>query len=336
MQVPAFLKLAPRFDIDKLKADLRIAESAFERSRVLGPYADGAWSGISLKSNNGETSDLEAFLQGDCQDTAVLAQCPYFKELIDQLPFPTGVVRLLFLPPGKVIGKHKDSNSWENGYIRLHLPIVTHPKVIMTIDGETELMNEGELWFGDFSKIHSVINHSEIMRVHMVIDSYVNEDLLALFPTAMVDELKNNNAVYTIPKEDQQFKPDLSQYQGFYRSKQGIFSILGKITEEDHRLHMQILGFPYIFTYAPVAKDRFQHMKNILKTLKDDNENPVLYFGIDGGDIDDIRIDLFGKLGALDYCQYYFQAIMGKIALSAYYGYAGSMQMYRKIFKIKL
>jgi hypothetical protein len=69
----------------------------------------------------------------------------------------------------------------------LHIPIVTHPDVIFVIDGQRVLWNPGELWYGDFSKVHSVKNDSPIVRVHMVIDVQINDFVLSLFPADFIE-----------------------------------------------------------------------------------------------------------------------------------------------------
>jgi hypothetical protein len=45
----------------------------------------------------------------------------------------------------------------------------------------------GELWYGDFSRVHSVLNNSQIVRVHMVIDVQINDFVLGLFPADFVE-----------------------------------------------------------------------------------------------------------------------------------------------------
>ncbi len=89
----------------------------------------------------------------------------------------------LFLPPEGHIKDHFDFHtSFQFGLLRLHIPIITHPDVIFIIDGQQVAMNPGELWYGDFSKVHSVKNNSSVVRVHMVVDVQINDFVLSLFP----------------------------------------------------------------------------------------------------------------------------------------------------------
>lgn len=332
MATPNFIKLNIEFDPVRLQEDLKRAEESYKKIEVIGPYNDGSWSGIALRSNDGTSEDIEAFNQGDSKDTEVLQHCPYFKEVLDKLAFSSGVVRLLFLPPGKIIGSHKDKNSWRNGYVRLHLPIVTNEKVTMIIDGETKYMAPGELWFGDFSKLHSVENHSDLNRVHMVIDSYVNKGLLSLLPKEDRDSLLAEEDVLIIPDEIDAACKDLDKYTGFYRSKGGL-PVLGKITAENNKLYIAALGFPYNFAYHQTAPNYFRHMSNVLKTEKDEQGNPVLYFSANEDGSNQVEIKLFEKLSLLDRVQWGLQALLVKFGFLVFHTWSFTMKYFYKFFK---
>jgi hypothetical protein len=47
--------------------------------------------------------------------------------------------------------------------------------------------NAGELWYGDFSKVHSVKDDSQVVRVHMVIDVRINDFVLSLSPQDFIE-----------------------------------------------------------------------------------------------------------------------------------------------------
>lgn len=149
-----------------------------------GPYHAGEWTGIALHSMGGKDSVFPsaAGMEG-YQPTEHLLRAPYFKQVLDELECPKEVVRILFLPPGGHIKDHFDFHtSFQFGLLRLHIPIQTDPKVAFVIAGHRMNWHAGELWYGDFSKVHSVKNDSEIVRVHMVIDVQINDFVLGLFP----------------------------------------------------------------------------------------------------------------------------------------------------------
>jgi len=149
-----------------------------------GPYHQGEWRGIALHSTGGKDSVFpSAPGLDDYRETESLGRTPYFKWVLDELKCPKEVVRILFLPPQGHIKDHFDFHtSFQFGLLRLHIPIITHPDVVFTIDGQRVHWGAGELWYGDFSRVHSVRNDSPVVRAHMVIDVQINDFVLSLFP----------------------------------------------------------------------------------------------------------------------------------------------------------
>ena len=152
------------------------------RNQVL--ITQGEWTGIALHSMGGKDSVFPSAAGMDrYEETENLKRSPYFKCVLDDLKCPKEVVRILFLPPGGHIKDHFDFHtSFQFGLLRLHIPIITHPDVVFFIGGQRVVWNAGELWYGDFSKVHSVKNDSPVVRVHMVIDVQINDFVLGLFP----------------------------------------------------------------------------------------------------------------------------------------------------------
>src|SRR5664279_401419 len=177
------VRLPRTYDAGRLQQDLQVLRDV-QSAPQPGPYHTGEWTGIALHSMGGKDSVFPSAAGMDrYQETENLRRAPYFKYVLDDLKCPKEVVRILFLPPGGHIKDHFDFHtSFQFGLLRLHIPIVTHPDVIFIIDGQQVVMNPGELWYGDFSKVHSVKNNSQIVRVHMVIDVQINDFVLSLFP----------------------------------------------------------------------------------------------------------------------------------------------------------
>lgn len=103
--------------------------------------------------------------------------------VLDKLFIESGLVfrlaRFMNLAPGGVIRKHTDS-FLQGGTVRIHVPVRTHPNARLHIDGEICDWEEGQLWFGDFSKTHWGANNSNVDRIHLVMDVALNTQLLAL------------------------------------------------------------------------------------------------------------------------------------------------------------
>ena len=181
------VRLPRSYDPDRLVRDLE-AVKHISLAAQPGPYHNGEWRGIALHAQGGRQSAHPGYAGLDgYAPTEALDHAPYLAEILAGIPSPKRVVRLLTLPPGVEIEEHTDAwANWQCGTLRLHAPIVTHPDVVFMIDGERIEMPVGELWWGDFSRPHSVLNESPITRVHMVIDLEIDAFALDLFPADFV------------------------------------------------------------------------------------------------------------------------------------------------------
>lgn len=183
-----YLKLPLSFDPLRLRADLQIIGDDAWVAHFNKPYYEGEWSGVALRSVNGEDgrlypdpTALHAFA-----DTPTLARCPYFREVLRAFHCPLEAVRLLKLRAGSSIREHKDYKlGYEDGEIRVHIPIVTDANVEFYLQQERLDMREGECWYLNFNLPHRVVNHSMIDRIHLVIDCVVNDWIEELFAEAL-------------------------------------------------------------------------------------------------------------------------------------------------------
>jgi hypothetical protein len=182
------VRLPRTYSVDLLERDLQALREVPTAPQP-GPYHKGEWTGIALYSMGGKDSVFPSAPGMDrYQETESLRRTPYFKKILDDLECPKEVVRLLFLPPDGHIKDHFDFHTnFQFGLLRLHIPILTHPDVDFIIDSHRMNWRAGELWYGDFSRVHSVMNKSQIVRVHMVIDVQINDFVLSLFPVDFVE-----------------------------------------------------------------------------------------------------------------------------------------------------
>jgi len=74
------------------------------------------------------------------------------------------------MPIGQ-IARHSDSGRYFKFYHRFHLPILTNPKAIFTNDlGAEEHMEAQYVYLLNIADYHSVFNHGETDRIHMLLD----------------------------------------------------------------------------------------------------------------------------------------------------------------------
>jgi hypothetical protein len=116
-------------------------------------------------------------------DTPVLAGCPYFQQVLAQFHCPLRSVRLLRLGPRSRIREHRDYNlGYEDGEVRIHVPVNTNPDVDFFVNGQKLPMDAGESWYINFNLPHRVVNRGTTPRIHLVVDCEVNDWLRAFLP----------------------------------------------------------------------------------------------------------------------------------------------------------
>ena len=183
------IKLPFEFDPAKLKEDLsKIREDEWTPHFNTSTY-EGDWSGVALKAPVGAVHPIQKLNPNpgiiDYADTDILERCEYFKSVLANFLCPLKSVRLLKLKPGSVIKEHTDFFlAFEEGEARIHIPVQTNPELYFYLKGERVIMNEGETWYLNFNLKHSIENHGNTDRVHLVMDCEVNNWLKELFMTA--------------------------------------------------------------------------------------------------------------------------------------------------------
>ena len=146
---------------------------------------EGDWSGIALRSSTGSTRDLYV-RAGDYFDTPLLSACEYFRQVLEHFLCPLTSVRLLRLHAGSMIKEHSDpALGFEDGEVRIHVPIQTHADVFFYLDRRRVVLQEGEAWYLDLSRPHRIENRAPVDRIHLVIDAVVNDWVRCLFQAAI-------------------------------------------------------------------------------------------------------------------------------------------------------
>jgi hypothetical protein len=182
------LQLPFSFDPDRLKADVDALLPEDWVPHFNTSYYEGDWSGVALRSVGGVARQLypDPTAQDGYADTDILARCPYLQEVLTTFACPLESVRLLRLAARSHIREHRDYRlGYEDGEVRLHIPVHTNPDVAFFLNGTRLNMREGECWYLNLNLPHRVENQSDIDRIHLVIDCVVNDWMRDLFPADM-------------------------------------------------------------------------------------------------------------------------------------------------------
>ena len=197
MPLPDRLRLPFTFDPDLLARDLeRLSAVGWTRHFVRQNY-DGDWSVIPLRGKAGATHPVMMIYSDptcrDFADTPMLAACPYFQQVLATFAAPLQAVRLMRLTVGSVIKEHSDHDlSFEEGTVRIHVPVVTNPDVEFYLNRRRVVLDAGSSWYLRLSDPHSVVNRGTADRVHMVIDAEVNDWVRDVLATAAASTSKGH------------------------------------------------------------------------------------------------------------------------------------------------
>jgi Aspartyl/Asparaginyl beta-hydroxylase/Nif11 domain len=183
-----YLRLPFDFDPQRLQADLQSALGEQWTPHFNRDYYHGDWSGLALRAVKGAADPLHSNEQHPPEsfaDAPVLDRCEYFRAALATFQCPLKAVRLLRLKAGSIIREHSDGDlGYDRGEIRIHIPIVTNPAVEFYLGGERIVLNEGECWYLDLSRLHRVQNLGATDRVHLVVDCALSDWMRSVLSTA--------------------------------------------------------------------------------------------------------------------------------------------------------
>jgi len=181
-QTTRYLRLPFDFDLAALQQDLQ----RLQEPNWINHYNDSAhhkrWACLALYALEGDGNRIAAQSEGNFLATPALANCPYFQYVLNQFACEKTAVRLMSLEAGGKILPHRDAGGgYEDGVARLHIPIITDPRVLFSIDGETVHFPAATTWYMNANCLHAVENNSPIERIHLVIDCVPNTWLTQVF-----------------------------------------------------------------------------------------------------------------------------------------------------------
>lgn len=122
------------------------------------------------------------------QDTKLFDEFPEVRTILDKYPGEKERVRFMRLTPGGgELQRHTDQvdkdSGWADGkLLRLHIPIITNPKVefiTWNTKGEKLIVNPkvGESWSLNTMYPHMVVNNGDTDRIHLVTDIVSSKEL---------------------------------------------------------------------------------------------------------------------------------------------------------------
>jgi Aspartyl/Asparaginyl beta-hydroxylase len=178
MTVPDRVRLPIAFDAKLLALDVASLAAVDWLPHFNTSYYEGDWSGVPLRAVGGRAERLypDPAASEPYADTAVLARCPNLAAALDRLRCERTAVRLLRLGPGARVREHRDYRlGYDDGELRLHVPVTTGPDVEFVLAGEPLPMAAGECWYVNVNEPHRVTNNGTTARIHLVVDCIRND-----------------------------------------------------------------------------------------------------------------------------------------------------------------
>jgi hypothetical protein len=190
---PDRLRLPLDFDPARLAADMDAISAGGWIAHFVTQNYDGDWSVIPLRGPAGARHPVQMiYSDPTCPayaDTPLLATAPYLREVLGRFACPLQAVRLMRLSPGSLIKEHRDLDlAFEDGTVRIHIPVTTNDGVDFRLNGSRCVMPAGSTWYLRLADPHSVANRGGSDRVHLVIDATVNDWVRGLFERALAAE----------------------------------------------------------------------------------------------------------------------------------------------------
>jgi hypothetical protein len=173
-----FIKLPIRFDATALEREVRALPAS---SWVPHPTGFPGNEAVRLVTVGGRPTDA---FEGPMLPTDNLDRLPYVREVMAELDGVWSRSRLMGLGPGAEVPEHVDAHYQWRTHVRIHIPVITDPKVLFTCGGETVHMAPGECWLFDSFRWHRVENGWTERRVHLVLDTVMAPSIRKLIDAA--------------------------------------------------------------------------------------------------------------------------------------------------------
>jgi len=159
-----FIRLPFNFDHQRLSVEA----SQFSQNQWM-PHPTGLKgnSAIALVSSGGGNNNS---FEGKKKATAQLNQSPYMQQVLGSFGEVLSRSRLMKLEARSEVSLHVDFNYHWFSRVRIHIPVITNPRIMFHCAEQQLHMQAGECWIFDSWRRHNVVNPSNQDRVHLVID----------------------------------------------------------------------------------------------------------------------------------------------------------------------
>ena len=135
-------------------------------------YSFGTWRSYVLANSEGDDEDT-AFrsYEGRPQRTALGRALPYVDQIIEEV-FDTEHLKWarIFLVHNGLLISHRDFVELDEPFVRLNMPLSTHPSCLHSEEEVVFHMRQGEVWFLDARTVHAACSLFDFRRISLCLD----------------------------------------------------------------------------------------------------------------------------------------------------------------------
>lgn len=161
-----FIQLPLTFDVQRMASEISNFHSSDWKPHPRGFPGNSA---LSLLSVGGDPLNDE--VKGPMRPTRLLERSPYLMQVLASFRSPIGRTRLMQVAGLSEATAHFDSSYYWMERVRIHIPIITNPRVQFYCANHSLRMAAGECWIFDTWEMHRVDNGGDEPRIHLVIDT---------------------------------------------------------------------------------------------------------------------------------------------------------------------
>ena len=152
-------------------------------------------AGVCLYSEDGKSNSFNKEKDIDTIPTEIIHFFPYTNEIIKSLikKFQCNPrrIRILVLKSKSKLSWHVDwDESYKHQNCRLHIPILINNHSYGNLCHQEYRWKPGELWYGEYSFPHQVINNGDSDRLHLVLDFKNPKNLFPDIKTYNLEEAR--------------------------------------------------------------------------------------------------------------------------------------------------
>lgn len=177
LQLARYILLPCRFDAASVFKEASLLLDRFVSHRELLGF--GQWKALAIRNSNGLSASVgrESIADSASRSTEITSNCPVTMKVIEEVADPAQIrrARFMLLEPGAMIAPHRDADVALSATLNFCItyPIGCRFDIGVGVDGSggvTVPFEAGRVFLLNVADRHVVFNHSDYLRLHIVVE----------------------------------------------------------------------------------------------------------------------------------------------------------------------